>query len=52
MKLEDRFDDQILVRNKAKSLYFGTWKEITHKNITQLKGLRIFCLEVPYTIKF
>lgn len=25
---------------------------MTSKNIDQLKGVRIFCLEIPYAIKF
>lgn len=41
-----------MVKGRAKTLRFGNWKEITAKNILQLKGLRIFCLEIPYGIKF
>jgi hypothetical protein len=50
--LSDRYEQQALVRNRAKTLKFGGWKEMTARNASQLKGLRIYCLEIPYQIKF
>ena len=44
IELKERFEEQELVRNKAKTLKFGGWKEITARNITQLKGLRTYCI--------
>jgi hypothetical protein len=52
MNLKDKYDDQELLPNRAKTLRFGDWKEITSKNIMELKGLRTYCLELPYAIKF
>jgi hypothetical protein len=48
----DRYEQQQLVKNRAKTLRFGAWKDITARNANQLKGLRIYCLEIPYQIKF
>ena len=50
--LMDKHTEQELIRNKAKTLRFGGWKEVTTKNVMQLKGLRIYCLELPYHVKF
>jgi hypothetical protein len=44
LDLSDKYEQQELVKNRAKTLKFGNWKEITSKNILQLKGLRIYCL--------
>jgi hypothetical protein len=44
IELMDKYEQQELVKERAKTLKFGNWKEITTKNITQLKGLRIYCL--------
>jgi hypothetical protein len=41
-----------LEKNRAKSLYFGEWKEMSKKNMHQVKGLRVHTLEMPYQIKF
>ena len=33
IKLQDKHDDQELVKNRAKTLKFSNWKEISAKNI-------------------
>lgn len=33
-------------------LNFSKWREVSAKNIDQLKGLRLYCLELPYALKF
>ena len=50
--LKDRFEEQELVKNRAKTLNLGYWKDISARNITQIKGLRTYCLELPYSMKF
>jgi hypothetical protein len=52
IELMDKYEQQELIKGRAKTLKFGGWKEMSSKNIMQLKGLRIFCLEMPYFIKF
>lgn len=52
IELSDKYEQQELIKGRAKTLRFGGWREISAKNIMQLKGLRIFCLEIPYFIKF
>lgn len=44
LELMDKYEHQELIKGRAKTLKFGGWREITSKNIMQLKGLRIFCL--------
>ncbi len=48
----DRFRDGDLGKGRVKEFYFGGWKEISKKNVTQLKGLKIHTLELPYLLKF
>jgi len=50
--LLDRYEQQVLIKNQAKTLRFGAWKDMAARNAQQLKGLRIYCLEIPYQIKF
>ena len=38
--------------NNSRWLNFSKWREMSAKNIDQLKGLRLYCLEIPYLIKF
>ena len=52
LSLLDQFDRVALEKNYAKSLYFGNWKQISSRNIQQIKHLRIYLLEIPYSIKF
>lgn len=52
VSLANRYDDQKLEKNRAKSLMFGNWKEVSARNIEQLKDLSIYCLQLPYSIKF
>ena len=44
ISLKDQFCDEELVINRAKTLKFGEWKDITSKNITEIKGLRTYCI--------
>lgn len=52
LELSDQFEQQELIQGRAKTLRFGGWREVSTKNILQLKGLRIYCLELPYFLKF
>ena len=51
LELIDTNDDPELEVNRAKSLFFGSWKEMSKKNIQQIKGLRLHLLELPYQLK-
>lgn len=44
INLKDKYEEQELLKNRAKTLKFGEWREITAKNMMQMKGLRIYCL--------
>jgi hypothetical protein len=39
-------------RLNSRWLNFSKWKEMTMRHIDQLKGLRFYCLEIPYGVKF
>lgn len=45
-------EDGPITQSNSRWLNFSKWREISSKNIDQLKGLRLFCLELPYSIKF
>lgn len=44
VNLMNKNNDDQLEKNKAKSLYFGEWKQISKKNIIQIKFLYLHTL--------
>ena len=44
INLKDKYEDEELVYNKSKTLRFGSWKEITTRNILEIKGLKTYCI--------
>ena len=39
-------------KSNSRWLDFTKWREMTAKNVDQLKGIRLYCLAIPYTVSF